>query len=887
MKKRVLFALIMGVAFLGDAKPISQGQAERAVQAYLSQNPSPMESRIGTRPRHTRTFNRAQRDTPLFHVVALEGGGFVVTSADTDITPIIAISEGEDLVESKESQLWVLLNRDLSQRMEALEAPAAAGGGGVSVPSLQWADLLAGKEAPGDDAPMAMAAAVSVISDVRVEPLIQSKWNQSTVSGKNVYNYYTPNNYLCGCVATAGAQIMRYHQFPTASVEAKTYTCWVNGVTQDLTMKGGVYDWANMPLHPTSSITDAQREAIGRLTYDASVTARMRYTQSESWAYYVDMKDGFREAFGYASASMYETPSSSSPSISTHVRNAVLAALDAGLPVLLGIYNDASSGHAIIADGYGYHFGVMYAHLNMGWGGSDDAWYNMEALNVSSRNYNHFGYVTYNISPTQTGEWISGRTLNNIGVALSGATVVARNIANGTTYTATSNTKGVYAIKVPSVTATYGVSATNGTQIATELTVPVSASSPQTVGNRWGNDLILRTEPALPSPIGLSASKGAYPDRVALTWTAAAGATSYHVYRGVSGTIGNATRIGTTTSTFYDDMTVTLGTTYYYWVQASANVGESDFSAGDFGYCEVSLGEALNNTMLSWTTSGAASWFAQTTTTHDGAIALQSGVISHNQQSIVQTSVTGPGTLTFWWRVSSERDYDELKFYVGGTKRDAISGSRQWAQKTVPVPAGIHVLKWSYEKDFSVDSASDCGWLDQVTWVPTPTVTFDGNGGTPSSQGVMQAYGSPYILPAVEPEQAGHIFDGWFTARTGGTQVTAATTVAQATNHTVYAQWQAASEYQIWLSRHGLPATPGNYDKWLVNPQDTNAVFRAAIEIRGGMPHVSWTPDLGAARVYTIEGTPDLTAPAWTEVAPTAMPATPMHFFRVRVEEAP
>ena len=56
------------------------------------------------------------------------------------------------------------------------------------------------------------------IDDVRVAPLVETSWGQGVHLVQGAYNYYTPNHYVCGCVATAGAQIMRYWRFPTGAV---------------------------------------------------------------------------------------------------------------------------------------------------------------------------------------------------------------------------------------------------------------------------------------------------------------------------------------------------------------------------------------------------------------------------------------------------------------------------------------------------------------------------------------------------------------------------------------------------------------------------------------------------------------------------------------------
>lgn len=74
----------------------------------------------------------------------------------------------------------------------------------------------------------------------------------------------------------------------------------------------------------------------------------------------------------------------------------------------------------------------------------------------------------------------------------------------------------------------------------------------------------------------------------------------------------------------------------------------------------------------------------------------------------------------------------------------------------------------------------------------TSTVTFNGNGGTPSSSTKTETYGSKYTLPS-NPARSGYTFAGWYTAASGGSQVTTSTTVSSSSNHTLYAHWTANS----------------------------------------------------------------------------------------------
>ncbi|HWH72409.1 MAG TPA: DUF4082 domain-containing protein, partial [Candidatus Sulfotelmatobacter sp.] len=131
------------------------------------------------------------------------------------------------------------------------------------------------------------------------------------------------------------------------------------------------------------------------------------------------------------------------------------------------------------------------------------------------------------------------------------------------------------------------------------------------------------------------------------------------------------------------------------------------------------LAEGLDTPGWTWTTGGTSNWIVQTATTHDGADAAQSGTISHNQSSWLQTTITGPGTVSFWWKVSSESYYDYLTFMLDGVSQTSISGEQAWALQTYTLGSGPHTLRWAYSKSSSVSSGQDKAWLDQVTFVPT------------------------------------------------------------------------------------------------------------------------------------------------------------------------
>jgi len=138
----------------------------------------------------------------------------------------------------------------------------------------------------------------------------------------------------------------------------------------------------------------------------------------------------------------------------------------------------------------------------------------------------------------------------------------------------------------------------------------------------------------------------------------------------------------------------------------------------------VPLGVAVNAPYLNWTTTGDGQWYGQTNVTHDGVAAAQSGDIAPFQDSILQTTFATnvPGNITFWWKVSSEPDFDFLEFRVNGLVQAGISGNVDWQPVNLHLAAGTNVLMWRYYKNSVYSSGQDAGWLDQFAFAPSPQI---------------------------------------------------------------------------------------------------------------------------------------------------------------------
>ena len=121
---------------------------------------------------------------------------------------------------------------------------------------------------------------------------------------------------------------------------------------------------------------------------------------------------------------------------------------------------------------------------------------------------------------------------------------------------------------------------------------------------------------------------------------------------------------------------------------------------------------------FAWETSGDADWFVTSDYAFEGNYSAQSGDIDNNQ--LTNLSITYNSTmddqLSFYWKVSSESNYDYLQFYLNGDLIDEISGDIDWTQVTIDVSSGENTFTWKYDKDFSLSSNLDTGWIDSINF---------------------------------------------------------------------------------------------------------------------------------------------------------------------------
>lgn len=217
-----------------------------------------------------------------------------------------------------------------------------------------------------------------------VDELLITKWGQ-----QKPYNLMTPEynvigttyaHYVTGCVATAMAQIMYYHKYPTRGKGQISYTMVPEAGTA-IQINGNFntkLDWDNMlPVYKEGSYTEAQANAVATLMKLCGASVKMQYTITGSGAFTSDACRSMRKYFLYDEHMRYYFrdyfPIEEWMDI-------IFNEINNGYPMLYG--GASSSGHEFILDGYNDK-GLV--HVNWGWNGEQNGFFDIASLNGYSK----------------------------------------------------------------------------------------------------------------------------------------------------------------------------------------------------------------------------------------------------------------------------------------------------------------------------------------------------------------------------------------------------------------------------------------------------------------------------------------------------------------------
>jgi len=376
MRKSLTLTLLL-IATLAAAAPISREAARGRVCEFLSGRAAGHVRRNDIRAVITTAASRTDVE-PYYVFNVGAGGGFVIASGDDTMMPILAYADKGSIDPANlppSLKAWLKGYADevawLQRRQRApatVPPPAASARSDV---------------APPEDSGGVPQMSVRHRSRRFVSGLLTTVWNQA-----HPYNLLCPTSVtgrrsVTGCVATAMAQVMKFHEWPRAALVQAVHGGYDVGssyVAGPAVAAGTRFDWSRMraSYDANASLNDGSEEAVAQLMLACGVAVETWYHSVASGAVLRMAASALRDYFDYASSVRYLARNDYS-----YQQWLTLMYLEVanGRPVLYG-GQSSGGGHAFVIDGYD---GSGFFHVNWGWGGDSDGFYALSVLNPDSR----------------------------------------------------------------------------------------------------------------------------------------------------------------------------------------------------------------------------------------------------------------------------------------------------------------------------------------------------------------------------------------------------------------------------------------------------------------------------------------------------------------------
>lgn len=231
------------------------------------------------------------------------------------------------------------------------------------------------------------------LDDDTEKVLETAKWNQSAP-----YYNFTPmdggQHSVTGCVATAMAIVMRYHNWPDCGVGTIPAYTTPKGANVPAIELGYAYDWNNMLMeYKSNRWTETEANAVARLMADCGAAVEMQYSASGSGAFSQDVAPALATYFKYDKSARYicrETCSKAQWVKFIHDD------IDNNRPLIFGAQSTSGGGHEFVGAGYR---GSDYVFINFGWGGSANGFYYVTTMDEYSLGVD----AIFNIKPDEGG----------------------------------------------------------------------------------------------------------------------------------------------------------------------------------------------------------------------------------------------------------------------------------------------------------------------------------------------------------------------------------------------------------------------------------------------------------------------------------------------------
>lgn len=357
--KKLFTSLSMLMATSLMAQTVSVDAAKQKAEAFIKQGG------IGTRASMSLnlSYTSAQGDETYYYVFNKGNDqGFIIMGGDEAAQEILGYSDkgSFDYDKMPDNMRWWLGQYDIQISHAIREVKA-----GRLVVSKEIRTRAGGKSSIG--------------------PLLETEWNQNAPYDSQIPTYAAGlrgNNALAtGCVATAGAQVMKYYNYPTTGVGSKTLTKTYNGLTFSADFGDTTYDWANMNnTYERDTYTGSAADiAVGTLMYHLGVATDMDYGQLSSGGSGTSTTNlglALINNFLYDKSMVYEQRQNYTDA---EWEDMVYDELQAGRPVIYDgrklQENGETTGHCFVCDGYKADDNTFY--INWGWGGSSNGPYKL------------------------------------------------------------------------------------------------------------------------------------------------------------------------------------------------------------------------------------------------------------------------------------------------------------------------------------------------------------------------------------------------------------------------------------------------------------------------------------------------------------------------------
>jgi photosystem II stability/assembly factor-like uncharacterized protein len=374
MKKLFLISFLNIILFSVNATTVTEEIAQQAATNFLSHY-SKLKSTSIVFSNSKLTSNNG---TAIYYTFSLQNGGWIIISADDAATPVLAYSTSGTFDQSKinpTAQLW--LEGYSKEIYNAIQNNLAN-----TFSHKEWQTLLNQE----------YTDAVKTVA-----PFTNTLWDQS-----QYYNdlcpasSYAPMGYgghvPTGCVATTMAQIMKYYQYPAQGVGTSSYTHTAYGL---LTANYGStdYNWSAMPNNVVS-----HNAAVATLMYQCGIAVQMNYNPNGSGAQTESVPFALQTYFNYDNTMQeYSRDNVGNDDV---WRGIIKKELDAKRPVYYA-GSGTAGGHAFVCDGYDASNPTKF-HFNWGWGGAENGYFSIGALNSSNGNFNNINRIIIGIKPRTT-----------------------------------------------------------------------------------------------------------------------------------------------------------------------------------------------------------------------------------------------------------------------------------------------------------------------------------------------------------------------------------------------------------------------------------------------------------------------------------------------------